>query len=423
MQKMKQTYTTMDNPLVDGIKIIGIGRHGSKPLPEPLLEDILRYLEAHDPQPIQLGAFFGSLMAKGPNDQEQALLRALAGGKAPDTRLLYEKLCADTPAYMSELGVKLLNREHLSRQEASQLGDYLFSEEPGEAFRGMAASMLRIRYETEEEYQGLMEAATRTFSEGFREAVKPAAPLVQLSEPFDGVEHSYMLTPLLAHELQKEGYQVVVSMGKSSGPKLRLNTLDLYKAMDADFIGGNTAFKRKQPSYGWGLDQKILSPALGAWVERRRLIFKRPFLATLEKVLNPCQAQILITSVFHITYMEKMIKLGGMAGFKGIIVLKRGLEGSLAPSLSRASGILCAARQPDGSFLTHTIEAAEERFSEYRAEADATIDDPDTTENIKLIRQYIEQGYSGEEDFDKRVSLGIALYTEGVDWISEVLNA
>lgn len=420
---MKRIYTSHDNPLVDGIKIIGIGKHGSKPLPEELLQDILHYLENGEPVPIQKGAFFGALMAKGPNEKEQALIKALTGDTAADTQRLYDKLCSETPAYMKEIGVKLLDKEYLTKEEAGQLGDYLFSDEPGEAFRGMAASMLRIRYETDEEYGGLMEAATRTYTEGFQEREKAEGSLVQLSEPFDGVEHSYMITPVLAHALQKEGYPVVVSMGSSSGPKFRLNTLDLYQEMGGGFISSNAELRHENPPYGWALDQQILSPALDAWVERRRLIFKRPFLATLEKVLNPCHARILITSVFHITYMEKMIRLGGMAGFDGIIVLKRGLEGTLAPSLSRASGILCAARQADGSFLTHTIDADEERFSRYRADADEVIGAPTAAENLMLIQKYTAQGFSGNEDFDQRAGLAISLYKSGLEWINSELKA
>lgn len=420
---MKRIYTTFENPLVDGIKTIGIGKHGSKPLSDELLQEILHYLETGEPVPVQKGAFFGALMAKGPNEKEQQLLKTLTGDTVPDTGSIYDKLCPEVAAGMRETGLKLLNREHLTKKEAGQLGDYLFSDEPGEAFRGMAASMLRIRYETDDEYHGLMEAAARTFTEGFQEVVKAEGPLVQLSEPFDGVEHSYMITPVLAHALQLEGYPVVVSMGRSSGPKYRLNTLDLYREMGGGFISSNAELGQEHPPYGRALDQQILSPALDAWVERRRLIFKRPFLATLEKVLNPCHARLLITSVFHITYMEKMIRLGGMAGFDGIIVLKRGLEGSLAPSLSRASGILCAARQFDGSFLTHAIDADEERFRQYRADADATIQAPEAANNVRLIRHYVEQGFSDQEDFDKRAGLAIELYKNGLAWINAALKA
>jgi anthranilate phosphoribosyltransferase len=282
--------------------------------------------------------------------------------------------------------------------------------------------MLRIRYETDDEYQGLMNAAVSTFSPGFRENALLKKPLIQLAEPFDGVEHSYMITPLVAEALQKAGYPVLVTTGRSGGPKLKLNVLDIYQALQGTYIRRNQELTGPFPSFGWVLGQKDLSPALDTWVDRRRLIFKRPFLATAEKVLNPCKATILITSVFHITYMEKMITLAGMAGFRGIIVLKRGLEGTLAPSISKASGILCAARQPDGTFITQTFDASSEDLALFRAESDEVLQELDVQDNITLIRQFSREGFTGNEDFDKRVNLAVALYKTGIDWINKVLS-
>lgn len=395
--------------------MIGIGKHGSKPLPADQIEAIAAYLSEEKEVPIQKGAFYGSLLAKGPTAEEQRLLPE-AG---QDAEVIYNMLCADAPARMQGIGLKLLRKQHLSPDEARTLGEFLFSDEPGETFRGMAASMLRMRYETDEEYQGLMEAAVSTYNPAFREAPSLQERVIQLAEPFDGVEHSFMITPILGRVFQQEGYPVVVTMGRSAGPKYALNTLDLYQELAGQFMQQNNDLTLAAPEYGWALDQRLLSPALDQWVNRRRLLFKRPFLATLEKVLNPCQADILVTSVFHITYIEKMITLAGMAGFTGVIVLKRGLEGSLAPSIAKASGITCAVRQQDGSFLTQSFEANQEAFSTYRAEADALVQDTNAEMNAQLIRQFLSQGFTGEEDFDKRVNLAIALYRQGLEWIQQ----
>ncbi|RDV16752.1 anthranilate phosphoribosyltransferase [Pontibacter diazotrophicus] len=421
---MKANYTLQDNPLVDGIKIIGIGKHGSKPLPESLLHKIAEYLKAEDyVVPIQKGAFYGALLAKGPTQMEQELLLPSDGDVAAfDVRQLYDTLCADSPTEMREIGVKLLQKETLSEAEAEKLGHYIFSDFPGETFRGMAASMMRIRYETDEEYLGLLNAVVATYTPGFQEPIAIPETTIQLAEPFDGVEHSYMITPLLAKALQEAGYRVVVTMGRSAGPKLALNTLDLYKGLDSTLIQNTKELKGDTPQFGWALDQRALSPALDKWVDRRRTIFKRPFLATLEKVLNPFQADILITSVFHITYMQKMVTLADMAGFRGVIVLKRGLEGTLAPSLAKASGILCAARQPDGAFVTETFEADDERFSSFRAEADDKVEPLQLEENLQLIRQYAAQGYTANEDFNKRVGLAVALFSTGLEWLQEKMH-
>lgn len=421
---MQANYTVYDNPLVDGIKIIGIGKHGSKPLPESLLHEIAEYLKAEEAiVPIQKGAFYGALLAKGPTPTEQELLLPVEGEAASvDVPKLYDTLCPDTPSEMKEIGVKLLQKEILSEAEAEKLGHYLFSDLPGETFRGMAASMMRIRYETDEEYQGLLNAVVATYEPGFQEAEAVSGTTIQLAEPFDGVEHSYMITPLLAKALQEKDYRVVVTMGRSAGPKLTLNTLDLYQGLDSAFLQHTQELRQDAPLYGWALDQKELSPALDAWVYRRRIIFKRPFLATLEKVLNPCQADIFITSVFHITYMQKMVMLADMAGFAGVIVLKRGLEGTLAPSLAKASGILCAARQQDGSFMTETFEADEECFAPFRAEVDDKVEPLLLEDNLQLIRQYAAQGRTANEDFNKRVGLAVALFQTGLEWLQKNMN-
>jgi hypothetical protein len=281
----------------------------------------------------------------------------------------------------------------------------------------MAVSILRIRYESDGEYQGLMQAVEATYAEGFTRPVTTPQPLIQLAEPFDGVEHSYMITPVLAQALQKEAFSVVSTVGRSSGPKLCLDARQLYRALRADFLQSNDDLLHPPPVYGWVLDQGILSPALDQWIDRRRSIIKRPFLATLEKVLNPAGAHLLITSVFHLTYMEKMVELGLMAGFNGVIVLKRGLEGTLAPSLSRATGILCAARLPNGSVALHRIEADSDAFIQYRAEKDEIVENPDAQQNARLVSQFVQAGATGNADFDQRCRLAIDLYTQGVRWV------
>jgi len=408
-----------ETPLGRGIQYIGIGKHGSKNLPEELVTDILGELQSGKADPLQMGVFFGALLAKGVAPHEYRLEEFLGEGTLRDPAKLYLTLCEDAPEYLMEMGVKILSKETLSPAEAEQLGIFLLSGLPGETFRGMAASMLRIRYETEEEYQGLIRATEATYAPAFRTKVASPRPLVQLAEPFDGVEHSYLITPLLAHLLQERGYSVVSLVGRSSGPKLCLNPLDLYTELPSSFLIANEQLLQSPPPYGWALRQQDLSPALDAWIERRHRMLKRPFLATMEKVLNPCGASLLITSVFHITYLEKMITLADMTGFTGVIVLKRGLEGTLAPSIARASGILCAAKEPDGSWKTHSFAADAEEFAPFRADMDAEVLPLHREDNLSLIHTFAAKGHTGNEDLDKRVKLAKGLYSRGLAWIKE----
>ena len=417
--------------LAQGVKLIGIGKHGSKKLPDELIVEITNELQSGNCPTILTGAFFGALMMKEIETSYLLLEEYSGNGSLKDASILWDNLFADAPARMKPIGVKLLNKETLTEEEAKTLGLFLFSDEKGEGFRGMAVSVLRIRYETDEEYKGLYDAIVEKTSD--LKISFDNNPIIQLAEPFDGMEHSYLTTPIIANELQKSGYNVVVSCGRSSGPKITLNTWDVYKALNANFltttntspsfpepVEGKKRTEAYIPPYGWALDQKDFFPKLDKWVDKRRIIMKRPFLATLEKILNPAKANILITSVFHIPYLEKMIGLGFMAGFNAVIVLKRGLEGSLAPSLSKATGILCGVKLKDGSIVTQNFDTNNERYASFKSTTDEVIEPLTLKSNIDYIHRYLSEGKTRDNDFDLRIKLSIALYNEGLDWINKI---
>lgn len=211
-------------------------------------------------------------------------------------------------------------------------------------------------------------------------------------------------------------------VGRSGGPKFTLNTLDLYMNLGCQFLQSNHELDTPLASYGWVLDQKALSPALNQWVERRHTMIKRPFLATLEKVLNPCHARILVTSVFHITYQMKMAELAMLAGFDAVIVLKRGLEGSLAPSTSRATGVLCAVRTPKGHLFFQHFEGDTPAFAAFRTETEPEYEQPQALDNARLVKQFMTTGKTANADFDNRVLFAHALYGRGLDWIEGQLK-
>lgn len=409
------------SPIEKGIKLIGIGKHGSKKLPAELVEEITSELKLNTTNPLLVGAFFGALMMKEIDPSYYQLEEFSGRASLNDAHVLYKKICADAPSNMKHIGVKLLNKQTLTVDEAYATGKFLFSDEPGESLRGMVVSILRIRYETKEEYEGIYDALVEEIDEHFPK-LAGTKPVIQLAEPFDGAEHSYMITPLLAHALQKDGYTVISICGRSGGPKMTLNTSDLYKGLKGSFLKRSTT-ELKTPDIGWALDLKDIYWPLEEWVNRRRILMKRPFLATLEKVLNPVHADILITSVFHIPYLEKMVELGIMAGFNSVIVLKRGLEGTLAPSLSKAAGILCATKTADGSVITRNFDASEETFLAFRAETDDVIENISVEKNIQYIKQYLAEGKTNDPDFDLRVGLAIALYKKGVQWIAQTRAA
>ena len=416
-----------DTPLGRGIKHIGIGKYGSKPLPPALLAECREALTDPTTHPLQRGAFLGALLAKGPTPEEQTLEEVIGKGSFSHPTFFINKVCPELPTGLHPIATKLVRGHNLQVSEAHQLGNYLFGEETAdgmgcETFRGLAASILRVRHETNEEYHGLMRAAEQTFSPGFASMSCADRPLVQLAEPFDGVENSYLITPLLAQFFQQRDYGVVSVVGRSGGPKFTLNALDVYMHLGCQFLQSNHELDTPLAQFGWVLDQKALSPTLNRWVDRRRILLKRPFLATLEKVLNPCHARILVTSVFHITYQMKMAELAMLAGFDAVIVLKRGLEGSLAPSTSRASGILCAVRTPKGHLFFQHFDGDSPAFTNFRTETESQYDQPTATDNARLVRQFMTDGRTANADFDNRARFAQAIYGRGLDWVEGQLR-
>ncbi|MBO0937627.1 anthranilate phosphoribosyltransferase [Fibrella sp. HMF5335] len=416
-----------DTPLGRGIKLIGIGKYGSKPLPPDLLEECRVSLLSGEANPLQVGAFIGALLTKGPTDAERTLETCFGRDAFSHPTFLVNKLCPELPTIFLPIATKLIRGHHLQISEARQLGDYLFGEQTRETscetFRGLAVSILRVRHESNDEYQGLYQAAMATLAPGFQKA-PPAVeqPIVQLAEPFDGVEHSYLITPLLAHFFQQRSYQPLSMVGRTPGPKQTLNAHDLYLHLGCSFLQSAHELAEPLTPYGWVLDQKALSPALDRWVDRRRVLLKRPFLSTLEKVLNPARAHILVTSVFHITYQMKMAELALMAGFDGAIVLKRGLEGSLAPATSRATGVLCAVRTATNHLAFQNFDADRPDFARFRTESEVDVLQPQAADNARLVRQFLSSGQTPSADFDNRVQFAQALYGRGLDWIEGQLG-
>src|SRR3989338_6896958 len=105
-----------------------------------------------------------------------------------------------------------------------------------------------------------------------------------------------------------------------------------------------------------------MSKRMDRWVELRRQIIKRPFLATLERFVNPVSAQSIIASAFHPPYSEKMAFACEDAGFPGIIIIRNGMEGTLAFPLMREVNILCSVQQKDGTYVRGIIKFDPQKY-------------------------------------------------------------
>jgi len=410
--------------IVRGIKTVGVGKKGSKPLTPQLAREIFEDLQSGKVSPAAKGAFFAGLLAKGIEKDEAILMEAFPPGvfpvaSAPDPQKIVDAIAPDAPDFVRWVCVQLLTGHTLDKHTAYDLGKFLLSDEPGDGARGLVASFLRVRYETEDEYEGIWQAMQETIAPAFRTPTPAGEPIVQLAEPFDGNDHSYMVTPLVADFVQGLGFRTIHMTGRNSGPKLVFNLLDVVGYLPVSFAQGNNDLAKAKPRYGWFFHQKDVSPAVDRWVDIRRQTIKRPFLSTLEKFIKPVDAQIIITSAFHPPYGEKMRAISERAGFAGIMVIRNGIEGSMAFPLKRPAKILLSARQKDGSYHQEEMTFEAELFLGTSPATEEVREQLTAQENARLIEAYSRKGASGDEWFDLRVKATCEGFRKGLQWLGE----
>ncbi len=369
----------------EGIQNIGTGKRFVDCTPELVEEIITDIQEGRTPKSIQ-GAFLGALFYKVPTIDE---IRIEEIGSMNCLRLssaFINAFLSDTPIEIQGFAKSLLDRIDLSKGEAQRLGLFLMQTH-NDFVRGFFASILRIKYETIEEYLGLMEAIEAT--DGLPEPRRITEPnVIQIAEPFDGTNRSFLLTPFIIEALNGKGFKSLCMCGESAGPKFGNNLLGLGRATGQEFYMG---FSRtlEIPDSGLYLSQNDLFPALTKWQRIRREIKKRPFLATVEKLINPFDAQIGLFSSFHGRYSEMILDVGLQHGFKKVVGVFKALEGGLTPSMARPVHITIATQNSRGVVQKETHKFTPEDFG-FTTTKMVNLENPTPLENANMIQKYLE---------------------------------
>jgi anthranilate phosphoribosyltransferase len=352
---------------------------------------------------------------KGPTEEELRLQEAFEPNIFSKPEKLIEYIAPQAPGKIKEFCVRLMRQDILNKEEAYQLGEFLFSNKPGDGARGLVASILRVRYETDDEYEGLLKALKETFDPNFFQLRAHARNLIQIADPFDGVDQTNIITPLVADYLQTLNYSVVSMVGRSSGPKLVYNLYDIAMALNIKFLSKTEDLNVPNP-FGHYLNQADLSKPMDRWVDIRRQIIKRPFLATLERFVNPFQAEIMIASAFHAPYGEKMMTIAKRAGFPKIIIVRNGIEGSTAFPLKRPAKVLLSLRQKDGEYKSQEMTFDPEKFLTKTPDIEEKLERPDLKTNVELMTQYKREGKTQNPLFDERIKFTCYGLEQCLNW-------
>ncbi|EME27962.1 phosphoribosylanthranilate transferase-like protein [Galdieria sulphuraria] len=387
-----------DSALVEGIRQVAIGKYGAKSLNKSLANRILEELEQiekqmrnwnnspeenslYQQQVLQRAAFLGSLYLKPNwNLDEQEILRKYELGIASTKKPCSEAslLLAVHPnsfqrleeCHLTEHVLKLLQGDHLSTLEAEQLGEFILECKTltDATLSAMILHIMRVRHETSEELIGFATACQKTLNTLWKSNVsvqiRRPIPVLQITEPFDGVVKSPMVTPLIAKYITEQyGIWTVLIGSDTSGPKSFVRSIQygvnlkmLVEKLGEARIPRISSRKHLEEMFQMQTSPRVLymdlediCPALSRLTYLRRTIIKRPCLATVEKAINYIDADALLTSAFHSNYIDKMIRIGTAQQFFQVFVLSGGIEGGLAFPVGGRSGVTISSFSQDGS--------------------------------------------------------------------------
>lgn len=121
-----KTISELTEPAIRrGIKTVGIGKKGSKPLDPELIAEILRDLQEGNVSSLAQGAFFAALVLKGITKEERELEKAFTTGILRDPQRLVEVLAFDAPEFVKKICVEFFQGKTIDRERAYRLGKFL----------------------------------------------------------------------------------------------------------------------------------------------------------------------------------------------------------------------------------------------------------------------------------------------------------
>jgi len=114
-----------------------------------------------------------------------------------------------------------------------------------------------------------------------------------------------------------------------------------------------------------------------------------------------------------------MVKVAEHAGFPKIIIVRNGMEGSIAFPLKRAVKILCVVKQQDNQYFKKELVIKPEEFLTEEVVVEERLDQPSLKKNIEFIKEYFKSGTTKNSLFDHRVKFTCFGLEKAVEWVNK----
>jgi anthranilate phosphoribosyltransferase len=238
-------------------------------------------------------------------------------------------------SYLKRIATGPEKSKPISLAEAQDAMRLILDKAVSDVQAGVFLVALRMKRETDDENRGILSA----LREATCFAQAPLPELVDIADPYDGFKRhspvSLFLLPLLA----ACGLPAISHGCQSVGPKFGVTHRQIFEQMGirVDLTSAEAAARLADPHVGWVyLDQSVFCPALHDLIELRRLIVKRPCIATLEKLCGPVRAEKnhLVIGYVHPGYEMQIPMAARHAGFHSCLTVK-GVEGGVLLPMHR----------------------------------------------------------------------------------------
>ena len=220
-------------------------------------------------------------------------------------------------AYIKEIGRGKDGARALSREQAADLMGQLLDGHVSDLEIGAFCLAMRIKGETPEEMAGFIDAAQLRLHHFKSPATTPTVVI----SSYNGSRKLPLLTPLLAWLMAREGFAVLVHGSTTEGT--RVTSEQVFAAMGTAPAQRPT---RLEPGRVVYVPTAVLSPALQALLDVRRVVGLRNPAHSLVKMLNPMQGRaLLVCSHTHPEYALSMTQT--LSLIQANALLLRGTEG------------------------------------------------------------------------------------------------
>ena len=262
-------------------------------------------------------------------------------------------------SYLKKIATGPHKSKDLTLEEARDGMRLILKKEVHEVQAGVFLVALRMKRETDDENRGVLEA----LREATLTALAPIPELAEIADPYDGFKRHIPTSPFLAPLLAECGLPTLSHGCDRVGPKYGVTHRQILEqaGVRVDLSPKEAASRLANPALGWAyMDQAIFCPSLHDLIPLRKLIVKRPSIATLEKLCGPVRAQDknhLFIGYVHPGYEKQIPMAARHAGYSSCLTV-RGVEGGVLLPMNKVNeGIVYHICGEDQSIILNPEEA------------------------------------------------------------------